>query len=384
MPAQPRRHLCYVKADPPPAWNDGTQALDERRAELARVEREIDEEVYRLYGIGAEDRAAIEAELAELVMGEAGEEGDAEASSWEDEPQTVAGEELDRGALARRWVSYAMGVVLGRFTPGIEGALGRGTFLVEVTEKLQALRDDDGLAVVETDYPDNLAGRVTRTLEVMVGEEQAGEIMTLAAGGKAPADYLKGEFFKVHVQQYRKRPVYWLLQSPRRLYSVYLFHERMTPDTLHFLRGAAYLGGALNGARSRQAELHAALASTAQGLARKKVERDLEAAGALLADLEAFDRNLAAVTAQRNERGEIVGWRPEIDDGVLINLAPLSSLLPSWTVEPRKAWEALAKGDYDWAHTAMRYWPDRVAQKCRTNKSYAIAQGLQVVEGRSR
>ena len=35
------------------------------------------------------------------------------------------------------------------------------------------------------------------------------------------------------------------------------------------------------------------------------------------------------------------------------------------------------KGDYDWAHLAMGYWPDRVREKCKTDKSLAIAHGLE-------
>lgn len=34
-----------------------------------------------------------------------------------------------------------------------------------------------------------------------------------------------------------------------------------------------------------------------------------------------------------------------------------------------KAWEALERGDYDWAFQAMDHWPDRVREKCNTNKS---------------
>ena len=96
-----------------------------------------------------------------------------------------------------------------------------------------------------------------------------------------------------------------------------------------------------------------------------------------LADLETFDRNLAQVLEAANSRGETVGWAPQIDDGVLINLAPLYALLPSWKSEPKKCWDELAKGNYDWSHTAMRYWPDRVLAKCKTNKSYAIAHGVE-------
>jgi len=360
----------------PPAWDGGMEALWHRKADLSRVESEIDEEVYRLYGIGSEDRAAIEQELREPTVGEADEEPGTGATSADEAEDDAVGEGLDRTALARRWVSYAVGVALGRFEPGIEGALGRGTFSEETAAALRALAYPEGLAVVETAYPDSLATRMAQALEVMLGEAAAGEVVTLATGGKALVDYLKGEFFKAHVQQYRKRPVYWLLQSPKKQYSFYAFHEKMTPDTLHLLRGTAYLGAAINAARSQQADLHTALATMPQGPGRKKLERDLETSGVLLADLEAFDRNLAAVTSRANERGEIVGWRPEIDDGVLLNLAPLRTLMPSWAAEPRKAWESLAQGEYDWAHTAMRYWSDRVTAQCRSNKSYAIAHGL--------
>ena len=48
----------------PPDWPDGTRKAAERHVQLAEIERQIDEEVYRLYGISDEDRQAIEAELA--------------------------------------------------------------------------------------------------------------------------------------------------------------------------------------------------------------------------------------------------------------------------------------------------------------------------------
>lgn len=68
---------------------------------------------------------------------------------------------------------------------------------------------------------------------------------------------------------------------------------------------------------------------------------------------------------------------PHIEDGVLLNVALLWELIPSWQKEPKKAWEALERGDYDWSHQAMDHWPDRVKEKCKTNKSYAIAHGLE-------
>jgi len=43
----------------------------------------------------------------------------------------------------------------------------------------------------------------------------------------------------------------------------------------------------------------------------------------------------------------------------------------------KTTWTKLQKGDYDWAHLAMSYWPERVREKCKTDKSLAIAHGLE-------
>lgn len=106
----------------------------------------------------------------------------------------------------------------------------------------------------------------------------------------------------------------------------------------------------------------------AQGRERRALEKQMAELGDMLHDLRTFAERLDAILQR--------GYTPHIDDGVLINMAPLWELLPSWQAEPKKCWEALERGDYDWAHQAMEHWPERVLEKCKTNKSYAIAHGL--------
>jgi len=301
--------------------------------------------------------------------------------------------------LAHCWISYAMGVVMDRFQPGIEGALGcaivgdengerQHLFSPEVEEALRQRADNEGVAVLDPTHKDGLPRKVEQALLLMLGEEQTREIIT-AIGGEAHNIeaslrlFLERDFFttKVHLKWYQKRPIYWLLQSPRKTYSVYLYHERVTQDTLPLIRGSRYLEGKINQTRNRIKEAHEAL-RMAEGKNKRKLEKDLETLQTQLTDLEAFDQALQRALDAHNERGETVGWAPEIDDGVILNLAPLHELLPSWKTEPKKYWEGLEKEDYDWSHTAMRYWPNRVLAKCRKNKSYAIAHDrLDVYEG---
>ena len=72
-------------------------------------------------------------------------------------------------------------------------------------------------------------------------------------------------------------------------------------------------------------------------------------------------------------------WRPNLNDGVQITAAPLWKLfrLPKWQKTLKETWEKLDRGDYDWAHLAYTLWPDRVRVKCKTDKSLAIAHGLE-------
>jgi hypothetical protein len=192
--------------------------------------------------------------------------------------------------------------------------------------------------------------------------------------------YLERDFFKRHLQQYRKRPVYWLLQSAGKAFSVYIFHERATRDTLPLILGSRYVGGMINHLHNRLAELEEEI-KTPQGRDKKQLEKEEAEKGADLQDLQRFEAALRRVLEKKNERGETAGWTLEIDDGVILNLAPLAELMPAWK-EPEKFWRALEAGEYDWSRTAMRYWPDRVLEECRKNKSFAIAHGrMDIYEG---
>lgn len=72
-------------------------------------------------------------------------------------------------------------------------------------------------------------------------------------------------------------------------------------------------------------------------------------------------------------------YRPNLNDGVLITASPLWKLfrLKSWQKDLKACWDKLAAGEYDWAHIAYTIWPDRVKERCRTDRSIAIAHNLE-------
>ena len=332
----------------------------------------IDEFVAR--SLGLESQSAFMTEFLQAPLDDsdvANEEGEDSEDSG-----TGSSSACPSGDFPGEWVSYSVGVALGRFHPGVLDGLGCGSFSDEIAGRLRELADPEGLTVLEEGHPDDLAQRVSEILHVIHGDAEAERLLRAALGSSdssrdAIEKYLIGAFFRDHVTRYRKRPVYWLLQSPKRNYQIYVFHEKVTADTLPAIRGPRYLGGRIY-----------SLEKAHERFAREKQTRQANETWEALEDLREFDRLIEKATRfpieDKYGRETTVRWEPELDDGVYINAAPLRGLMPAWrVVKLDKAWQELADGKYDWSKTAMRYWPKRVLEACKTNKSFRIAHGLE-------
>jgi hypothetical protein len=121
---------------------------------------------------------------------------------------------------------------------------------------------------------------------------------------------------------------------------------------------------------------------------RQTLERSQSAAGdeppqsqrKEIEDQEKFVAELAAMVEEVERIAPL--WNPNLNDGVIINFAPLWRLVPqnkSWQKECKECWDKLVAGDYDWACLAMHLWPERVVPKCVEDASLAIAHGLEDV-----
>jgi hypothetical protein len=360
----------------PPVWPDGVERVLARHRDLAAREKEINEEVYRLYEISPEDRKSIEEELASAPAGVSeAEEGDV-TSEDEIEDEEADEASLTSEELAQRWVSYAVGIALGRF----------------VRSGLEHFSNSDGLMLVLKDHPDDLPQRVIDILTAILMETEANRLVRSIVGSNgdlrdALAGYLLGPFFKTHVsgKWYRKRPVYWLLQTQKQSFNVYLFHERATERTLPTLQGKRYLGGRIF-QLTQESEKAQEKESSSTGKEKAEWRRRAQQVLDELNDLEAFDEAITATNSEPifDAKGNhtTARWTPEFDDGVLLNAAPLYRLTPAWKrvdakLDLGKVWKKLKDGDWPWAKTAMRYWPRETLAACKDNKSYRIAHGLE-------
>ncbi len=234
----------------------------------------------------------------------------------------------------------------------------------------------DGILVDDPAHPLDLEGHIHAALAVLWGdradalEHEACALLgvpTLREWFRRPAG-----FFADHLKRYsksrRQAPIFWPLSTASGRYTIWLYYHRLTGQTMHRVI-ADFLSPKLRSVDQQIADgRESAVPGHAQG-----------AGGATrLAELQELQDELIALRTEL-ERVIALPWRPNLNDGVLITASPLWRLfrLGKWQKDLKACWDSLAAGEYDWAHLAYSIWPERVREKCRTDRSLAIAHGLE-------
>lgn len=332
-------------------------------AELARIQAEIDGIAFDLYGFSDADRAASLGDTGgEASDGDAADDADAEGDEDEAVDDTPSTDAL---------LSWAVGVAFGRFDIRIATGERAAPPEPEPFDALPAkspgmLPDGDapfyahaGILVADPGHAHDLVRIAERVLE--------------RVDMPVPAElrrWLQKEFFPFHLQRYsksrRKAPIYWQLATGSGSYTLWLYYPSLTSQTLYT---------AINDfvePKLAEVETEAAALRTKASARSRDEEKRLEALTTLEAELRDLRDQLQTIAPH---------YQPNHDDGVQITAAPLWPLFrhKPWQKLLKDTWAKLEKGDYDWAHLAMSYWPERVREKCRHDKSLAIAHGLEEI-----
>ena len=333
------------------------QAID---TELASIQAQVDDIAFSLYGFSDSDRTAA---LGGQVSLESEELSDVIADDEVDEEAEPAIDETV-GLL-----SWAVGVAFGRFdwrlATGERAAPAEPEPFDPLPAKSPGMLPDGaasfhahaGILVDDQGHLHDLARLIEEVLarvEVPVPE--------------AVRRWLQRDFFAFHLQRYsksrRKAPIYWPLATTSGSYTLWVYYPSITSQTLYT---------AINDLVEPKLQQVGAdvTALRNKGSARTRDdEKQFES-------LQAFELELIELRDTLLKLAPT--YKPNHDDGVQISAAPLWPLFrhKPWQKVLKDTWAKLEKGDYDWAHLAMNYWPERVREKCKTDKSLAIAHGLE-------
>ena len=328
--------------------------------ELARIQTKIDDIAYDLYGFNDADRTAARGNQG-FVNHDNAEESEDDENFDEDSAVPI---DVTTGLL-----SWTVAVSFGRF----DWRLATGERLAPtepkpfdplpakspgmLLDRAEPFHAHEGILVDDQGHQHDLTHLIEEVLarvEVPVPEDVR--------------RWLQRDFFAFHLQRYsksrRKAPIYWPLSTTSRSYTLWVYYPSLTSQTLYtaindFVEPKLkQVGADVTALRNK-------------GSARtREDEKQFEA-------LQAFELELIELRDTLLKLAPT--YKPNHDDGVQITAAPLWPLFrhKPWQKVLKDTWAKLEKGDYDWAHLAMNYWPERVREKCKTDKSLAIAHGLE-------
>lgn len=365
------------------AW---TGRVAEAETNLANLQQQIDEIAFRLYSIAEEDQRTMRASLDGGVAVEDGEEDEA---SSEGERTPAA----DSRNLVADLLGYALGAVLGRwdiryaansrvhpelpdpfaplpaYSPGM--LTGKDGLPPHEAPPDYPLRIDwDGILVDDPNHSDDIVRCVREVLDSSLAlgpwsfeakdqgqttknnkdnkdnvdwEREACDIL----GVKELRDYFrkpgKGGFWVDHVSRYsksrRKAPIYWLLQSSKKNYALWIYYHRLDKDIL-FKALLNYVEPKIRLEESRLEPLRAQRAAAGtSGKGAKRLEKEIGRQEVIISEVRDFEDKL--------RRAANLHLEPDLNDGVVLNVAPLWELVP-WK-EAKEYRDELLDGKYEWS-----------------------------------
>jgi hypothetical protein len=374
----------------PALGNDSSSIYETDSAKETLLGNSLEAAIADEYGLDQSDLDAVTRDLFEALRTKAtsvGEDGDEEASDENAEEETT-----------NYWhglISYAVGCAFGRWDIR-EAFLGstnrdyRNPFEPLPTCPVGALTHLERSRIYAdgfTDYPlsftrqgvlpaDSSAGkglleRVHDALDVLnISSDGKGDELSKDLGCTSIQEYLlkQNGYFSNHLKQYsksrRRAPIYWPLSTATGSYTIWLYYSDLSNQTLY-----TAINDFIEPKLKQVSDDVTALRNKVSARTRDD-ENQFES-------LQSFELELIELRDTLLKLAPT--YKPSHDDGVQISAAPLWQLFrhKPWQKVLKDTWAKLEKGEYDWAHLAMNYWPDRVREKCKTDKSLAIAHGLE-------
>jgi type II restriction/modification system DNA methylase subunit YeeA len=238
-----------------------------------------------------------------------------------------------RNDASKEFISYAIGCMMGRYSLDAPGLIyaHAGNEGFDPSRYTSFPADDDGIVPItdEAWFDDDGANRIREFVRVVWGEDTEADNMAWLAeslGSKASesADdtirrYLSRDFYKDHLQTYKKRPIYWLFSSGKhKAFEALVYLHRYNAGTLSRMR-MEYVVPLQSRMQARIDKLEDDITSTTSSAQQKTLRKQKEKLAKQLEELRSFDEKLRHYADQRITL--------DLDDGVKINYGKFGDLL---------------------------------------------------------
>lgn len=247
-----------------------------------------------------------------------------------------------------RVLSFLMGVVVGRWrqsesedatSPGSDALAQRPS-----SPPVGALESAAGVLVDQIGHPLDVAARLEELRARLVPPTLEAPLLEVL-GRRSLREHLRTRFFQAHLGRYsasgRKAPIYWQLQVPSKSWGLWLYAPKLSREMLFAIARETEQRQRL--AEQQIAHLQREAESGGGGRTASTVAKELDAEQRLAVELESFRAEA--------ERIANLGWEPDLDDGMVLNAAPLADLFPAWK-DAASYRKELRAGKYEWATVA--------------------------------
>ena len=246
------------------------------------------------------------------------------------EDKDITIRKADQSRDVKSFISYAVGCMLGRYSLDEEGlVLVGGKFEPEryITYKVDA----DGILPVLADsyFEDDIVTQFVEFVRVAFGENTLSKNLdyiaeTLARKANETSRecirrYFLKDFYKEHVQRYKKRPIYWLFTSGKEQgFNVLVYMHRYDGSMVSRVR-TDYLHPLQNKLEAEFLRLNQALVSEDSPTEKTKATKRLKILTKQMDELKKYDEVIHNLADQQIEI--------DLNEGVVVNYAKFEKVL---------------------------------------------------------
>lgn len=230
----------------------------------------------------------------------------------------------------KEFLSYAVGCMFGRYSLEKTGLVlaNQGDTLEDYLriigkKPIFIPTETNVIPILDSDwFTDDIVARFKQFLKVTFGELNYDENLRFVEGtlGKDLRNYFLKDFYKDHVQMYKKRPIYWLFSSPKGGFNALIYMHRYHQDTVSILLNQ-YLRELREKLSAHRKRLEAIIAGSGIS-SRDKTQalKERESVSLVLQELKDYEDNVFfPLAAQRIQI--------DLDDGVILNYAKFGDAL---------------------------------------------------------
>ena len=233
--------------------------------------------------------------------------------------------------IIKQFISYGVGVLFGRYSLDHEGLhvanmrqnLDEANASFNISIPSFEVDEDNIIPVLEDDYfKDDITARFIQFVKVAFGEASLHvniRFIENALGMSLRKYFVKG-FYEDHIKRYKKRPIYWMVSSPKKGFMSLSYMHRYESDLFGRVRNS-YLGEYITKLEAHKESLeHTINSSSATDKDKKDADKRIKEIEVKLKELIAFDREKMMHFAQQHT--DI-----DLDDGVKVNYTKFQDIL---------------------------------------------------------